>query len=67
MFVECNEASRFLQNIFQGDAYAIAKIVTAEAEDDFVTLKEILAEVAKYSNKLIKDLNNAQKKAMGRI
>ena len=65
MFIECSNASKFLQNIFQGDVYAIAKIVTAEAEDDFVTLKEILSEVEKYSNKLIKDLNKAQKKAMG--
>ena len=39
---ECTKASRFLHRIFAGDIMTVAKIVTAEANNDYETLRKML-------------------------
>lgn len=42
---ECTKASRILHRIFAGDIITVAKIVTAEANNDYETLRKILLSV----------------------
>lgn len=42
---ECTKASRFLHRIFAGDIMTVAKIVTAEANNDYETLRKMLLRV----------------------
>jgi hypothetical protein len=42
---ELKNACRFLMKVFDGDHVAIATIVTAEAENDYDTIKRILLEL----------------------
>lgn len=42
---ECKEASRILHRIFAGDMMTVAKIVTAEANNDYETLRSMLLRV----------------------
>ena len=42
---ECKKASRFLHRIFAGDIMTVAKIVTAEANNDYETLRSMLLRV----------------------
>lgn len=65
MFVECNNASRFLQRVYNGDIAKLATILNAEADDDFVTLKHELLRIQSEIEHLIIDLSKAQKKALG--
>lgn len=65
MFVECSDASRFLQKVYQGDMPKLVTILNAEADDDFVTLKHELLLLQSEIGKLIVNLGKAQKKALG--
>ena len=42
---ECTKASRILHRIFAGDMMTVAKIVTAEANNDYETLRKMLLRV----------------------
>lgn len=65
MFKECNDASRFLQKFYRDDIAKFATILNAEAEDDFITLKHELLLLQSEIGKLVVNLGNAQKKALG--
>jgi hypothetical protein len=59
---ECKEASRFLQQVFQGDIVMIATIVTAEANNDFETLLNILLRIQSATGKMIVALKKAEER-----
>lgn len=59
---ECKEASRFLQQVFQGDIIMIATIVTAEANNDCETLRNILLRIESATGKMIVALKKAEER-----
>lgn len=42
---ECKEASRILRKLFDGDYAMVATIVTAEANNDYEALRQMLLRV----------------------
>lgn len=59
---ECKEASRFLQLVFQRDIVMIATIVTAEANNDCETLRNILLRIQSVTGKMIVALKKAEER-----
>lgn len=50
---ECKKASRILHRIFAGDIMTVSKIVTAEANNDYETLRKMLLSVQGEIDKLV--------------
>lgn len=50
---ECKVASRILHRIFAGDIMTVATIVTAEANNDYATLRSLLLRVQVEMGKLV--------------
>ena len=60
---ECTEASRFLHRIFAGDIMTVAKIVTAEANNDYETLRKMLLSVQDEIGRLGEALKKLEDRA----
>lgn len=50
---ECKVASRILHRIFAGDIMTVATIVTAEANNDYETLRKMLLRVQEEIGRLV--------------
>lgn len=50
---ECKVASRILHRIFAGDIMTVATIVTAEANNDYETLRKMLLQVQGEIGRLV--------------
>lgn len=50
---ECKKASRFLHRIFAGDIMTVATIVSAEANNDYETLRKMLLRVQGEIGRLV--------------
>lgn len=59
---ECKMASRFLQNVFRDDYEMMATIVTAEANNDCETLRNILLRIQSATGKMIIALKKAEER-----
>jgi hypothetical protein len=59
---ECKEASRFLQRVFQDDIVMLATIITAEANNDCETLRNILLRIQSVTGKMIVALKKAEER-----
>ena len=60
---ECTETSRFLHRIFAGDIMTVAKIVTAEANNDYETLRSMLLSVQDEIGRLVVALKKLEDRA----
>ena len=64
MFIECSNASRFLQMVYNGNIAKLVTILNAEANDDFDTLKRELLRVQSEIGYMVVALNKAQRQKM---
>ena len=60
---ECKKASRILHRIFAGDIITVAKIVTAEANNDYETLRSMLLRVQDEIGTLVVALKKLEDRA----
>lgn len=60
---ECKKASHFLRKLFDGDYVMVATIVTAEANNDYETLRSMLLCVRSEIERLSVDLKKLEDKA----
>lgn len=59
---ECKVASRILHRIFAGDIMTVATIVTAEANNDYETLRKMLLRVQGETGRLVVALKKLEDK-----
>lgn len=57
---ECKKASQFLCKLFDGDFAMVATIVTAEANNDYATLRSMLLRVQGEIGRLVVALKKAE-------
>lgn len=60
---ECTKASRILHRIFAGDIMMVAKIVNAEANNDYETLRSVLLRVQDEIGRLVEALKKLEDRA----
>lgn len=60
---ECKKASQFLCKLFDGDFVMVATIVTAEANNDYETLRSMLLRVQGEIGRLVVALKKLEDKA----
>ena len=60
---ECKKASRILHRIFAGDIIMVSKIVTAEANNDYETLRSMLLRVQDEIGRLGEALKKLEDRA----
>ena len=60
---ECKKASRILHRIFVGDIMTVAKIINAEANNDYETLRSMLLRVQGEIGRLVVDLKKLEDRA----
>lgn len=60
---ECKKASWFLHKIFDGDFVTVATIVTAEANNDYETLRKMLLRVQGEIGRLVVALKKLEDRA----
>ena len=60
---ECKEASRILHRIFAGDIMTVAKIINAEANNDYETLRSMLLRVQDEIGTLVVALKKLEDRA----
>ena len=60
---ECKEASRLLCKIFDGNYVMVATIITAEANNDYETLRSMLLRVQDEIGRLVVDLKKLEDRA----
>lgn len=59
---ECKKASQLLRKLFDGDFATVATILTAEANNDYATLRSILLRVQGEIGRLVVALKKAEDK-----
>lgn len=57
---ECKKASQFLCKLFDGDFSMVATIVTAEANNDYATLRSMLLRIEGEIGRLVVALKKAE-------
>lgn len=57
---ECKKASQFLCKLFDGDFAMVATIVTAEANNDYATLRSMLLRIEGEIGRLVVALKKAE-------
>ena len=60
---ECKEASRLLCKIFDGNYVMVATIITAEANNDYETLRKMLLSVQDEIGRLVVSLKKLEDRA----
>ena len=60
---ECTKASRFLHRIFAGDIITVAKIINAESNNDYETLRSMLLRVQDEIGTLVVALKKLEDRA----
>ena len=60
---ECKKASKILCKLFEGDYAMVAKIVTAEANNDYETLRKMLLSVQDEIGRLVISLKKLEDRA----
>lgn len=60
---ECKKASQFLRKLFDGDYVMVATIVTAEANNDYGTLRSMLLRVQREIERMAVALKKLEDKA----